>query len=230
VVDGSCGPRRRQGECKSLSRAGPAPLPRVFDDGFRAILKRPPSDRERVQFSIYLDLLIKWGSVHRLVGSTEPGWIVERLLLDSLLFLSVLPRETRSILDFGAGAGLPGIPIAVVWPEAEITLLESRRRRASFLAAAVRELGLSGARLVAARAEDLVAELGGTFDAVVMRCAGKLDDTLPLAARFAREGGGIVVASGPPKSGPLKLGRWLVVPGIRKGSTRRFAVLSRFGA
>jgi 16S rRNA (guanine527-N7)-methyltransferase len=176
-----------------------------------------------------LDLLIKWGSVHRLVGSTEPGWIVERLFLDSLLFLSVLPRETRSILDFGAGAGLPGIPIAVVWPEVEISLLESRRRRASFLAAAVRELGLR-ARIVASRAEDLVAELGGTFDAVVMRCAGKLDDTLPLAARFAKQGGGIVVATGPPKSGPLKLGRWLVVPGIRKGSTRRFAVLSRVGA
>lgn len=197
----------------------------MFDQGFRAILRRAPSDREREQFSIYLELLIKWGSVHRLVGSTDPGWIVEHLFLDSLLFLSVLPRETRSILDFGAGAGLPGIPIAVVRPEAGITLLEARRRRASFLAASIRELGLTSARVVAARAEDMTAELGATFDAVVMRCAGRLDETLPLAAKFVKEGG-LVVAAGPPKPSPLKLGQWLTVPGVREGATRRFAVLS----
>jgi len=228
VVDGSAGPERRQGERQSLSHSSPVQLPRVFDQGFRAILSRAPSEREREQFSIYLDLLIKWGSVHRLVGSTDPGWIVERLFLDSLLFLSVLPRETTSILDFGAGAGLPGIPIAVVRPEAEITLLEARRRRASFLAAAVRELGLTGARVLPARAEDMVAELGASFDAVVMRCAGRLDQTLLLAAKFVKEGG-VVVAAGPPKPVPLEMGRWFMVPGVRKGTTRRFAVLSKSG-
>ncbi|MGH7312877.1 MAG: 16S rRNA (guanine(527)-N(7))-methyltransferase RsmG [Candidatus Rokuibacteriota bacterium] len=203
-------------------------MPRTFDQGFRAILRRAPSDQERGQFSIYLKLLMEWGSIHRLVGSTDPRWIVEHLFLDSLLFLSVLPRETRSILDFGAGAGLPGIPIAVVRPEAGMTLLEARRRRTSFLAACIRELGLTSARVVAARAEDMTAELGATFDAVVMRCAGRLDAAMPLAAKFVKEGG-LVVAAGPPKPSPLRLGQWLTVPGVREGATRRFAVLTKPG-
>jgi 16S rRNA (guanine527-N7)-methyltransferase len=173
-------------------------------------------------------LLVKWGSVHRLIGSTNPEWIVEQLFLDSLLFLKVLPPEARSILDFGAGAGLPGIPIAIVRPEAELSLLESRRRRASFLLTAVRELGLTRTRVLDARSEELEESLRGAFDAVVMRCAGKLDRTMPVAARFAKAGG-VVVAAGPPVSGPLKLGRWLVIPGIQKGSTRRFAVLAQTG-
>ena len=228
MVDGSGGPGRREGERQSLSRAGPSRLPRAFDQGFRAILGRDPSHREREQFSKYLDLLAKWGSVHRLVGSTDPEWVVEHLFLDSLLFLHALPRETGSILDFGAGAGFPGIPIAIVRPETQITLLEARRRRASFLAAAVRELKLTSARVVAARGEDMVSDLGATFDAVVMRCAGRLGETLPLAAQFAKEGG-VVVGAGPPKPSPLRFGEWLLVPGVREGATRRFAVLSKPG-
>jgi 16S rRNA (guanine527-N7)-methyltransferase len=143
-------------------------------------------------------------------------------LLDSLLFLRILSPAVRSLLDFGAGAGLPGIPIKIVKPEIQLTLLESRRRRASFLSAAVRELGLSGACVVSARAED-APELRGSFDAVAMRCAGSLERTLPLAAGFVAPGG-IVVASGPPDVRPLTGADWVTVPGIRAGSTRRFAV------
>jgi 16S rRNA (guanine527-N7)-methyltransferase len=229
VVDGPLRARRRQGERQGLSPAGSANLPKDFDRDFQAILDRGPRQEERAAFQKYLDLLIKWGSVHRLVGSTDPAWIVEHLFLDSLLFLKVLPPEARSILDFGAGAGLPGIPIAIVRPEAELSLLESKRRRASFLLTAVRELGLSRTRVLDARSEELEETLGGTFDAVVMRCAGKLDRTMPLAARFAKPGG-LVIASGPPVSGRLEMGRWLEIPGIQKGSTRRFAVLAPPGS
>lgn len=171
--------------------------------------------------------MIEWSSVHRLIGSTDPEWIAEHLLLDSLLFLRVVPHEAGSILDFGAGAGLPGIPIAVVRPDARVTLLEGRRRRASFLATCVRELGLTGARVVAARAEDVASELAGSFDVVVMRCAGRLDEILPVAAQFARSEGGLVVAAGPPRETPIRIGQWLEVAGVREGTTRRFAVLRR---
>lgn len=159
----------------------------------------------------------------RLIGSTDPGWIVEHLLLDSLLFLRLLPPDMRSLLDFGAGAGLPGIPIKIVKPEITLSLLEGRRRRASFLSVAVRELGLSGACVVHARAEDAPHELRGAFDAVVIRCAGSLDKTMPTASRFVAPGG-IVVASGPPEVRPLTGAEWVTVPGLRPGSTRRFAV------
>jgi 16S rRNA (guanine527-N7)-methyltransferase len=187
---------------------------------------RSATPTEIGQFSKYLDLLIKWASIHRLVGSTDPDWIVEHLFLDSLLFLRVLPAESSSILDFGAGAGLPGVPIAIVRPGSSMALLESKRRRASFLSTVVRELGLTGARVLSGRAEDLVNELDGAFDAVVMRCAGRLNEILPLATRFARTSG-IVVAAGPPKPVSLEAGHWLEVPGVRAGTTRRYAVLTR---
>lgn len=226
MVDGPLGTRRRQGERNSLSRAGQASLPSEFDKGFRSILGQPPSDQERATFLKYLNLLIEWGSVYRLIGSTDPDWIVEHLFLDSLLFLKLLPRETRSILDFGAGAGLPGIPIAIVRPEVEISLLEARQRRASFLRAAVRELEITWAHVLPMRAEDAEEELAGRFDAVVVRCAGRLEQILPRALRFARSGG-LVVAAGPPKPSPLILGQWMLVPGVRAGDTRRFAVLTK---
>jgi len=169
-----------------------------------------------------LELLIKWGETTRLISSTEPHWIVEHLLLDSLLFLRVLSPEVRSLLDFGAGAGLPGIPIKIVRPDIELTLLEGRRRRASFLSTVVRELGLSGTQVVNARAEDAPG-LRGAFDAVTMRCAGALDRTLPLASEFVAPGG-VLVASGPPEERPLTRAEWITVQGLRPGSTRRFAI------
>ncbi|HEU5304325.1 MAG TPA: 16S rRNA (guanine(527)-N(7))-methyltransferase RsmG [Gemmatimonadales bacterium] len=194
-----------------------------LDEGAQSILGRPLSGTEAGQFNNYLELLRKWGSVTRLIGSTEPHWIVENLLLDSLLFLRLLSPAVRSLLDFGAGAGLPGIPIRIVRPEIELTLLEGRRRRASFLSTAVRELGLRGARVINARAEDALPELRGSFDAVVMRCAGDLDKTLPIASAFVTPGG-IVLASGPPDARPLTGAEWITVPGIGRHTLRRFAM------
>jgi 16S rRNA (guanine527-N7)-methyltransferase len=158
-----------------------------------------------------------------LISSTDPDWIVEHLLLDSLLFLRVLPSGIRTLLDFGAGAGLPGIPIKIVRPEVELSLLEARRRRTSFLSTALRELGLAGVRVLDARAEDVADELRGAFDAVVLRCAGSLERAIPLAAKFAVVGGA-VIAAGPPKPRPLPGIHWVEVPGIHSGSIRRFAV------
>jgi 16S rRNA (guanine527-N7)-methyltransferase len=158
-----------------------------------------------------------------LIGSTDPGWIIESLLLDSLLYLRLLSPDIRSLLDFGAGAGLPGIPIKIVRPEIELTLMEARRRRASFLATAVRELALSGAHVIDVRAEDAPSELRASFQAAVMRCAGDLERTLPLARTFVVPGGA-VIASGPPTPRPLKGADWVTVPGIRPHTTRRFAI------
>lgn len=201
-------------------------IPQRLTTGARTILGRPLAENEAASFINYLNLLVKWNKTHRLVGSTDPEWVIERLLLDSLLFLKILPADVRSLLDFGTGAGVPGIPIKIVRPETEVALLESKPRRISFLLTAVRELRLTRTRVVGARAEEVLAQLQGTFDAVVMRCAGSPDRILPLAAGFAREGG-IVVAAGPPKPRALSVGRWVQVPGVRERTTRRFAVLTK---
>jgi 16S rRNA (guanine527-N7)-methyltransferase len=153
-------------------------------------------------------------------------WIVEHLFLDSLLFLKLLPTASVRVLDLGSGAGFPGIPMKIVRADLEMTLLESRRRRASFLSATVRGLRLDGIHVVTTRAEDQQAELEGRFDAVVMRCAGNIDDLMPLASKLAVPGG-VVIASGPPDPRPLAMGEWQTVPGVAAGSRRRFAVYRR---
>jgi 16S rRNA (guanine527-N7)-methyltransferase len=191
--------------------------------GAASILGRALTARELDLFSRYLGLLVKWQRSHRLIGSTDEMWIVEHLFLDSLLFLRLLPSTVRSLVDLGSGAGLPGVPIKIVRSDVEVTLVESRRRRASFLSAVVRELALGQTHVLADRIESRMPELEGRVDAVVMRCAGSVDELMPTAARLLAPQG-VVIASGPPVPRPLPRGEWVLVPGLRPSSSRRFAV------
>lgn len=194
-------------------------------EGSRDILGRGLSGREVDAFTKYLTLIDRWQRVHRLVGSVEPLWLVENVLLDSLRFLQVLPATVQSIADLGSGAGLPGIPIKIVRPDLNVALIESRERRVSFLSTVIREIGLQDCRVVAGRAEAAAEESGDSYDAVVMRCAGDLTALVPVAVRLTRPGG-VVIASGPPKtagdqSQSLQL-EWVDVPGALRA--RRFAI------
>jgi 16S rRNA (guanine527-N7)-methyltransferase len=195
-------------------------------NGAEAILGRVLDELERDNFSKYLTLLLKWRKAHRLVGSDDPMWIVEHLFLDSLLFLRLLPSSARTLADLGSGAGLPGLPIKIVRREIDVVLIESRRRRAMFLTSAVRAMKLEGVRVLEGRVEDLVSELRGTFDAVVMRCAGDIEVMIPVAADLVSDHG-IVVASGPPNPKPLSVADWVIVPGLRRGMSRRFAIYTK---
>src|ERR1043166_2359698 len=184
--------------------------------GGAIVLGRPVSDIELRSFDKYLKLLQKWQKSQRLIGSSDAAWIVENLFLDSLLFLEVLPRTVVSIADVGSGAGLPGIPIKIVRPELQVALIESRAKRASFLSAAVRELGLRDTEIVTARAEDFAAERPRAFDAVVMRCAGDFEELARVAGALVAPGG-MIVASGPPTPKTLVLGEWVEVSGASSG-------------
>jgi 16S rRNA (guanine527-N7)-methyltransferase len=194
--------------------------------GAKHILGRDLSEAETELFGKYLNILIKWQSVHRLLGSAEPGWIVERVFLDSLLFRRVLPLEARDILDAGSGAGIPGIPLKLVDSGLRLTLVESRQRRVSFLSACVRELSLTETHVVGERLENVVRRSAGQFDAVVARCAGDVGHLFGLGAHLVRQGG-VVIASGPPKEYRLPAGGWITVPGPEAGLDRRFAVFVR---
>jgi len=199
---------------------------RRLAEGGAAILGRPLAAAERHLFSKYLELLQKWNRVHRMVGSDDPMWITETLFLDSLLFTRLLPGSIGSLLDLGSGAGLPGIPIKLVRPAISLTMIESRRRRASFLSTVIRELELERATVIAERADVALREHRGAFDAVTMRCAGDPSDMMPLALEFVREGG-IAVVSGPPRPTPTRGVEWVDVPGVTAGSVRRFGVARR---
>jgi 16S rRNA (guanine527-N7)-methyltransferase len=182
------------------------------------ILGRSLTRLERDQFSKYLNLLVKWQKTQRLVGSSDPEWIVDTLLLDSLLFTRLLPTEARDVIDVGSGAGIPGIPLKIVRESLRITLLEARQKRASFLAAAVRELALRDCRVFNARLESLQPSVG-KFDAAVARCVG---DPLQLLTDVGSllKPGAVVIASGPPDRRPVAAGQWQEV--VWSGGRRLF--------
>jgi len=197
-----------------------------LEDGAGAILGRSLEPGEARSFGNYLELLRKWQRVHRLVSSTDPEWIVEHLFLDSLLFLRVIPAYTVSVVDIGSGAGFPGVPIKIVRGGIDMTLIESRERRVSFLSSVIRELRLDGIRVFAGRAEAAPASMAGRSDSAVARCAGDPGRLLPVAARLVRPGG-TVICSGPPAVGHRVDGaEWMEVPGVKARSTRRFLVFT----
>lgn len=195
-----------------------APLDALASDG-AAILGRALSGLELQLFEKYLKLLQKWQKAQRLVGSSDPLWIVNRLLLDSLLFLRVLPSDITSLADVGSGAGLPGIPLKIVRPDLRVVLIESRAKRASFLSAAIRELELARIQVAAMRVEDYIPD--PPFDAAVMRCAGRFEEMIRSVQRIIRPGG-IIVASGPPTANDTSPGGWIDIEGILGPSRRRF--------
>lgn len=198
--------------------------------GARRILGRDLSPRESAKMHNHLKLLMKWQRVQRLAGSDDPEWVVTHLLLDSLLFVRALPARVvaaagGALLDFGSGAGVPGVPLAIVLPQTRVTLLESRQRRASFLAEVVRTLPLENCRVVAERAEAVDRSFVGAFDAVVIRCAGDPAKVVPIARKFVAEGGRIVL-SGPPNPQAPTEGEWLEVDGVTPDTKRRFLTIS----
>lgn len=132
-------------------------------------------------------MLREEGVLRGLVGPREVGRLWERHLVNSAAVVPFLP-ETGRIIDVGSGAGLPGVVIAAMRPDAEVVLLEPMERRTDWLTEVVERLGLSNARVLRGRAEDQVGSLAG--DAVTARAVAALDKlygwTLPLLAAGGR--------------------------------------------
>jgi 16S rRNA (guanine527-N7)-methyltransferase len=167
--------------------------------GASAILGRDLVAREIAAFDAYVDELLTWQRHTRLVGSADPGWIVEHLLLDSLLFVRFLGGSGR-VLDLGSGAGVPGIPVKIVAPWLSMSLVEARRKRASFLAAVIRRLGLAGVEVLGMRCEEALrsgAIRAESFDAVVSRSAAAPERIAALGRNLLRPGGTLVIAGSP---------------------------------
>jgi 16S rRNA (guanine527-N7)-methyltransferase len=158
-------------------------------------LNRPLTRSEGQSLCKYLEILSKWQKTHRLVGSTAVEWMIKNIVLDSLAFLEAVPRTARRVADVGSGAGIPGLPIAIVRPDLEMSLIEIRRRRVSFLSTVVRELGLERVEVLSSRVEDMASTHGECFDAVVMRCAGAPASILFPTLSILRRGGVIVMTA-----------------------------------
>ena len=109
------------------------------------------SAEQIAQLVAYRVLLEKWNAASNLVSRRDIGRLIPRHLLDSV---SVLPwLRGERFVDLGSGGGLPGVPVAVLRPDAEVTLLDRSEKKGRFLTAAARELGLTNVNVVALDAE-----------------------------------------------------------------------------
>jgi 16S rRNA (guanine527-N7)-methyltransferase len=138
----------------------------------------------------YVELLGRWNATYNLTAVREVRAMVSAHLLDSLA-VAELVRGPR-VADVGSGAGLPGIPLAIVMPQLDVTLIDSNGKKARFLREAVRVLQLPNVRIEARRVEDVRAE----FDTVTARAFAALGDMLRLAGHLLAPDGRLVALKG----------------------------------
>jgi 16S rRNA (guanine527-N7)-methyltransferase len=140
------------------------------------MLLEPLPDLGYEKLRNYIDLLYRWNARINLTAVRDPGLLVKLHLGECLRAAQLIPAEVATVLDFGSGAGLPGIPIQIARPELSLLLAESQAKKASFLRESVRALALANAEVYSGRVEDLPA--GRVFDLVAMRAVDKMDRAL----------------------------------------------------
>jgi 16S rRNA (guanine527-N7)-methyltransferase len=144
----------------------------------------------RVQ--LYLDLLVKWNHKINLTAEKDPDSILKRHVFDSLQYSRAFKLGFR-LMDIGSGAGFPGIPLKIIFPDMPLVLVESQRKRCSFMKTVVRELELVQTEVINVRAEDIPVIREGQFDAVIFRAVSSLNQCLKLGERFVAPGGRLIV-------------------------------------
>lgn len=179
----------------------------------------------------YVELLSRWNVAYNLTAVRDPSEMVTRHVLDSL---SVTPFVTgNSLADVGSGAGLPGIPLAILFPERTFALIDANGKKARFLREAVRTLGLTQVRVDAERVE----KVRGQYDCVTARAFSSLADMLQLGGHLLAPGGSWLALKGVLKMDEIKAlppqfrvadVRALAVPGL--GAARHVVIIKRVEA
>jgi len=148
------------------------------------------------RFLSYLVLLSQWSHTFNLTSISDPVAVVRLHFLDSLAIASLVDKS-GPVLDVGSGAGFPGMPLKIVFPDMATTLVEPRRKRANFLRALIRHLKIKDVNIIEGRLEDLGPQLAGSFSTVALRAVGNLEFLLPLLRPSLRPGGKCLVMHGP---------------------------------
>lgn len=150
------------------------------------------------QLAQYAQLLLRWNTTYNITSIDRPEHVLTHHLLDSLAVVPTLERlqvskpETK-ILDVGSGAGLPGIPLAIVCPEWRFTLIDTVGKKAAFLTQVKVELGLKHLEVIHGRVETLRAH---DYDLIVSRAFASLDDFVHLSRGALKSGGAWVAMKG----------------------------------
>ncbi|AXD74268.1 16S rRNA (guanine(527)-N(7))-methyltransferase RsmG [Salmonella enterica] len=130
------------------------------------------TDHQKTQLVAYVDMLHKWNKAYNLTSVRDPAEMVVRHILDSIVVAPYL--QGQRFIDVGTGPGLPGIPLAIVLPDAHFTLLDSLGKRVRFLRQVQHELKLENITPVQSRVEAYPSE--PPFDGVISRAFASLND------------------------------------------------------
>lgn len=147
---------------------------------------------QREQFDRYYELLVEWNKVMNLTGITDYDEVNLKHFVDSLTIVRVKNmKNVENVIDIGTGAGFPGIPLKIVYPEIKIVLLDSLNKRIKFLNTVIGELGLKNIETLHGRAEDYAkkSEYREKFDLCVSRAVANLSTLSEYCIPFVKVGG-----------------------------------------
>ena len=130
------------------------------------------SESQHSQLLAYLALLIKWNKAYNLTAVRDPDEMVSRHLLDSLSVVRFIEGERQ--LDVGSGGGMPGIPLAILFPDMKVTVLDSNGKKTRFLTQVKLELALNNLNVIHSRAEAFQPAL--PFNGIISRAFSSLED------------------------------------------------------
>jgi len=156
------------------------------------ILELSISEKQEEQFMRYYELLVEWNKVMNLTGITEFDEVMRKHFLDSLSIVKAIEKkENIRILDVGTGAGFPGIPLKIMFPEWDVVLLDSLNKRIKFLNEVIEQLGLERICTIHGRAEDFARkeEYREKFDLVVSRAVANLSSLSEYCLPYVKEQG-----------------------------------------
>jgi len=140
-------------------------------------------------FDTYLKELLEWNKKFNLTSITDPEEIRTKHFEDSLSLLNTVHLTTQSLVDVGAGAGFPGIPLKLACPDIKLTLLEATKKKVEFLKHIVSVLSLENVEVVWGRAEEIAKEKRECFDLAVSRAVAKLNVLSEYCLPLVRAGG-----------------------------------------
>jgi|UniRef100_A0A7C6EHR8 16S rRNA (guanine527-N7)-methyltransferase len=157
---------------------------RILKDGFLELGIEPREDIFN-KFRIYLKVLYNYKNHLHLISHNDYKRISLKHFLPSLMILRFISNQ-QNACDIGAGAGFPSIPVKILVPEINFTLFESIKKKAIFLSYLIKELNLSGIKVISERAEKYQVE---NFDLILIRAAGRIKDLIKTIDHLIKPGG-----------------------------------------